>query len=152
MEKINFENLPSTNTPINASNLNTLQNNVENAFKNEYSESQTDTYSCDYVNNVASDLEELINTTSTNLTTSINNKENKPTRSAGSINLVNNRPYLIACKPFTTVTASGGIGVVLGGQDIYWIISNNITSSRSGTKYTLSSSLGSVYIIAIPIQ
>ncbi len=50
MEKINFENLPSTNTPINANNLNTLQNNVENSFKNEYSESQTDTYSCDYLN------------------------------------------------------------------------------------------------------
>lgn len=29
MEKINFENLPSTNTPINAENLNQLQNNVE---------------------------------------------------------------------------------------------------------------------------
>ena len=30
MEKIIFENLPSTNTPINASNLNQLQTNVEN--------------------------------------------------------------------------------------------------------------------------
>ena len=35
MEKINFENKPSTNTPINATNLNTLQNNIENAI-NEY--------------------------------------------------------------------------------------------------------------------
>lgn len=32
MQKITFENLPSTNTPLNASNLNTLQNNVENAI------------------------------------------------------------------------------------------------------------------------
>ena len=32
MEKINFENLPSTNTPINATNLNQLQTNVENAI------------------------------------------------------------------------------------------------------------------------
>lgn len=32
MEKINFENLPSTNTPINANNLNQLQNNVEEAI------------------------------------------------------------------------------------------------------------------------
>ena len=32
MEKINFENLPSTNTPINANNLNQLQTNVENEF------------------------------------------------------------------------------------------------------------------------
>lgn len=32
MEKINFENLPSTNTPINAENLNLMQDNVENAI------------------------------------------------------------------------------------------------------------------------
>lgn len=30
MEKIIFEDLPSTNTPINANNLNQLQNNIEN--------------------------------------------------------------------------------------------------------------------------
>ena len=32
MEKINFENKPSTNTPINATNLNSLQDNVEIAI------------------------------------------------------------------------------------------------------------------------
>lgn len=32
MEKINFENLPSTKTPINATNLNLLQTNVETAI------------------------------------------------------------------------------------------------------------------------
>lgn len=32
MEKINFENYPSTNSPINATNLNLLQDNVENAI------------------------------------------------------------------------------------------------------------------------
>lgn len=32
MQKITFENLPSTNTPLNASNLNTLQDNVETAI------------------------------------------------------------------------------------------------------------------------
>ena len=32
MEKINFENLPSTNTPISAENLNQIQTNVENAI------------------------------------------------------------------------------------------------------------------------
>lgn len=32
MNKINFENLPSTNTPINATNLNQLQTNIENAI------------------------------------------------------------------------------------------------------------------------
>ena len=33
MEKIFFENAPSTNTPINAENMNKLQENVENAIK-----------------------------------------------------------------------------------------------------------------------
>lgn len=32
MDKINFQNLPSTETPINADNLNKLQDNVENAI------------------------------------------------------------------------------------------------------------------------
>lgn len=32
MDKINFENLPSTNTPISAENLNKLQNNIETAI------------------------------------------------------------------------------------------------------------------------
>ena len=32
MNKINFQNLPSTSTPLNASNLNQLQTNVENEF------------------------------------------------------------------------------------------------------------------------
>lgn len=31
MDKINFENLPSTNTPLNATNLNQVQTNVDNA-------------------------------------------------------------------------------------------------------------------------
>lgn len=30
MQKINFQDLPNTNTPINASNLNLLQSNIEN--------------------------------------------------------------------------------------------------------------------------
>lgn len=32
MQKINFENKPSTNSPINATNLNALQDNVEDAI------------------------------------------------------------------------------------------------------------------------
>lgn len=32
MQKINFQNLPSTTTPINATNLNAIQANVENAI------------------------------------------------------------------------------------------------------------------------
>lgn len=35
MEKINFENKPSTNSPINATNLNLLQDNVEDEFDNK---------------------------------------------------------------------------------------------------------------------
>ena len=32
MQKITFENSPSTNTPINATNLNLMQTNIENAI------------------------------------------------------------------------------------------------------------------------
>lgn len=34
MEKLNFENSPSTQTPVNATNLNLVQTNVENEFTN----------------------------------------------------------------------------------------------------------------------
>lgn len=34
MDKINFQDLPNTSTPINASNLNLLQSNIENALGN----------------------------------------------------------------------------------------------------------------------
>lgn len=34
MDKINFEDLPSTNTPISADNLNLMQDNIENEIKN----------------------------------------------------------------------------------------------------------------------
>lgn len=54
MNKINFENLPSTNTPINAENLNQLQTNVENALTenvtNENNTSTSKSYSCKYIN------------------------------------------------------------------------------------------------------
>ena len=33
MDKINFQNLPSTETPINADNLNLLQDNIEDAIE-----------------------------------------------------------------------------------------------------------------------
>lgn len=56
MQKINFQNLPNTTTPINATNLNQMQNNMENAFKNTYSTSQSDGYSANYVNNLVQDI------------------------------------------------------------------------------------------------
>lgn len=34
--KINFQNLPSTSTPVNATNLNAMQTNTENEFKNYF--------------------------------------------------------------------------------------------------------------------
>lgn len=56
MTKITFEDLPSTNTPLSASNLNTLQDNVESAINgtisNSYGTSQTIGYSQNYVNDL----------------------------------------------------------------------------------------------------
>ena len=50
MQKIPFENLPSTNYPVSASNLNQLQTNVENSFKGTNTTSDSDTYNCNYIN------------------------------------------------------------------------------------------------------
>lgn len=50
MEKIQFKDLPNTDTPINATNLNAIQDNAEAMIKNAQNNSTTDTYSCDYLN------------------------------------------------------------------------------------------------------
>lgn len=50
MEKINFTNYPNMNKPVNSNNLNQLQKNVENSFKSTKTESDNDTYNCNYIN------------------------------------------------------------------------------------------------------
>ena len=36
MEKINFESLPSTNTPLNAESMNRMQENIENEYNSKW--------------------------------------------------------------------------------------------------------------------
>ena len=43
MDKINFQNSPNTTTPVNATNLNQVQTNVENEFNNKAIMSKTTT-------------------------------------------------------------------------------------------------------------
>jgi|GEM_PF-1311000 hypothetical protein len=53
MEKINFKNIGEPGAiPINADNLNLMQNNVENSFKSSRTTSDKDTYNCNYINNI----------------------------------------------------------------------------------------------------
>ena len=54
-----WKDLPDTSTPITADRLNNIENGVEYLFENEsshaineYSQSTTDSYSCNYVNNI----------------------------------------------------------------------------------------------------
>lgn len=54
-----WKDLPDTSTPITADRLNNIENGVEYLFQNEsshgineYSQSTTDSYSCNYVNNI----------------------------------------------------------------------------------------------------
>ena len=41
MKKINFENLPSTNTPVSAGNLNQMQSNIEESIDNLHPKTKT---------------------------------------------------------------------------------------------------------------
>lgn len=53
MEKINFKNKGEPGAiPANADSLNLMQNNVENSFKSIKTISDTDTYNCNYINNI----------------------------------------------------------------------------------------------------
>lgn len=57
MEKINFKSKGETGAiPINADNLNLLQTNVENSFKASKTTSNKDTYNCNYINNIITNL------------------------------------------------------------------------------------------------
>lgn len=49
MTKINFQDLPNTTTPLNASNMNTLQTNVENAIKTSISSGGSEVGTNEYV-------------------------------------------------------------------------------------------------------
>ena len=61
MEKIIFKNKGETGAiPINADNLNLMQDNVENSFKSSKTTSDIDTYNCNYINNKFSNLFTLI--------------------------------------------------------------------------------------------
>ena len=53
MEKIIFKNKGEEGAiPINADNLNLMQDNVENSFKSSKTTSNTDTYNCNYINGI----------------------------------------------------------------------------------------------------
>lgn len=56
--KQNWENLPSTNTPITADRLNHMEDGIYNAYEinTSYSTSDTKGYSCGYINSVLSNL------------------------------------------------------------------------------------------------
>ena len=57
MEKINFKNKGEAGAiSINANNLNLMQDNVENSFKSSMTTSDKDTYNCNYINNVITNL------------------------------------------------------------------------------------------------
>lgn len=50
IEKINFNN--NQQPALNSTNLNKLQDNIEDSIKSQKTTSDTDTYSCNYINNI----------------------------------------------------------------------------------------------------
>ena len=73
MEKINFENKPSTNSPINATNLNLLQDNIEDDIMN--------------VKNSIGNLEDLTISSKNNIVSAINEtNENIPRKTSDLTN------------------------------------------------------------------
>ena len=104
MQKINFQNLPNTTTPINATNLNAIQTNTETA-----------------INGVASDVSDVASTLST-LSTNVSNYVDGTTR----------RGNIKASSVDTTGNAT--IGGTLNGKnisEIYELDSGTWTPSLS---------------------
>lgn len=74
MEKINFVNgsLPA----LNATNLNKLQDNIEDSMKSIQTNSDIDTYSCNYVNNKITNINGQVLWENSSPTISIDNDTN----------------------------------------------------------------------------
>lgn len=69
-----------------------------------------------------------------------------------TIQLENNKSYLIACNAFSTAE-TGMLGIVLGGYNIHWFgYTQDMSYSHSNTTYTFKSTLSNlVKIVAIEI-
>ena len=109
-------------------------------INNSRSNASDELYSCNYINTISDNI--------TSLSSQLNNKENKITRGT-TLNLSGNVPYLVAVKCFSTISKAGGVGIVLGGYDIYWIHESSFSVSRSGSTYNFTSGTGTPYAMAI---
>ena len=118
MEKITFEDLPSTNTPINSTNLNAIQTNAENAINSVVeSGSGTNGYWIKY-------RDGTMICTATKKTTSIG-----MTISSGSLYISSVfQPFNNFPQTFTSLTSCD---IFLVSQDVtsspVWVVKNNST-------------------------
>lgn len=129
-KKIKLSNetfLDSSSVIHDDTNLKAYLNNTK--VLNEETSSNTNTYSCNYINSKVKIKRYQFS-------------------SGGSIKLTPNKCYLIAVQVFTTLNA-GGVGTVLGGYSITWANKNNFECTNNENTYSFSSSYGSIYVLVI---
>lgn len=130
MTKITFKDLPDTSTPLNASNLNTLQDNVENA-----------------INTVAGDIptiDSLVSTSSTNpvenqaITNYVNSKISNTQGTSQSIGY--SQEYINTALLDNYSNTEEVIGTWIDGKPLYRMTLkfNNNGGGTSTVDYTLS--------------
>lgn len=157
-----WENLPSENTPINASNLNKMEEgiyqnsmDIENKLVDNYSTDTNKGYNCNYINNVVNDLQYCVATITSAQTISSNYKVNLNSidRSSGNFTLSNGG--IVIGEGINTIRVSGSVFVDswAGGSNYLWgqIKKNNtmISTSISGSASSYLSATMSSTIISV---
>lgn len=127
MEKINFQNGASGNTPLNATNLNKLQENIENSIKSFVGSSEETGY-CELPNGliIQYGIVDLVNSTSDSSTGGFSQTVTfpKPFKSFCNVQLTpmyGNGIFdaLLKRKSLTDVTITSGVNLV--GTSAYWL-------------------------------
>lgn len=110
MTKITFEDLPSTNTPLNANNLNTLQDNVEDA-----------------INNITIELDDTVSTSSTN------GVENQAITNYVNNEISDTKDYVDTKVQEVYSTTEQRVGTWIDGKPLYKRVIEDTLGTTSGT-------------------
>lgn len=162
--KQTWENLPSTNTPISAERLNHMEDGIAEAWEHggeitiydEYNESTTDGYSCNYLNNIHN-----YSTTETKIGKWIDGKDLYQKVIVKSGKITNNTillPHNISnigdCRKIISMTTSNTEGKIYQSSYIdgtSWIFVENVDATNIRIRLG-SSWVNNLYNIEIILQ
>lgn len=131
MDRINFENLPSTNTPINAENLNQLQANIEGEIENRNKYTTGEQKIGTWINGKPL-YRKVIETTMPTVTTNGTYAENKKVNFATNVEFAKAEMYMIVGDQRQMLPYVNNSGHFAKG----FIIGNDLVLTANGTGFS----------------